>query len=47
MLCFTRQVIEGMDVLKILEEQETYNERPKKKCLIADCGIFNVEKLWT
>ena len=47
MLCFTRQVIEGMDVLKILEEQETYNERPKKKCLIADCGIFDVEKLWT
>lgn len=41
------QVIEGINALKILEDQETYNERPKKTCLIADCGIFDVEKLWT
>ena len=41
-----RQVIEGMDVLKQLEEQETYNERPKKECVVEDCGEFEVEKLW-
>lgn len=40
------EVIEGMDVLKLLEEQETYNERPKKECLVVDCGIFDIEKLW-
>lgn len=45
--CIYRQVIEGMAVLKILEEQETYNERPKKACVIANCGIFDVEKLFT
>lgn len=45
--CFFSQVIEGMKTLKILEDQETYNERPKKMCLIADCGIFDVAKLWT
>ncbi len=31
----------------MLEDEETYNERPKKTCLIEDCGIFDVEKLWT
>ncbi|XP_028413509.1 probable inactive peptidyl-prolyl cis-trans isomerase-like 6 [Dendronephthya gigantea] len=41
------QVIEGMDVLKTLEEQETYNERPKQTCMIVNCGIFDVEKLWS
>lgn len=44
---FHSQVIEGMSVLKILEEQETNNERPKKACVVADCGLFDVEKLYT
>ncbi|XP_070567551.1 probable inactive peptidyl-prolyl cis-trans isomerase-like 6 [Ptychodera flava] len=35
------QVVEGTEVLKKLEEQETYNERPKKDCKVTDCGIFN------
>ena len=40
-----RQVIEGSKVLVALEEQETFNERPKTLCVIADCGLFDVEKL--
>ena len=43
---FCRQVIEGARVLDILEEQETFNERPKSLCVIVDCGVFNVEALW-
>ncbi|XP_044177766.1 probable inactive peptidyl-prolyl cis-trans isomerase-like 6 isoform X1 [Acropora muricata] len=39
------QVIEGSKVLAALEEQETFNERPKTLCVIADCGLFDVEKL--
>ncbi|XP_077977140.1 putative inactive peptidyl-prolyl cis-trans isomerase-like 6 [Glandiceps talaboti] len=35
------QVIEGTETLKKLEEQVTYNERPKIDCRVADCGVFN------
>ena len=41
-----RQVIEGAKVLALLEEQETFNERPKSLCVIVDCGLFDVESLW-
>ncbi|XP_072019302.1 probable inactive peptidyl-prolyl cis-trans isomerase-like 6 [Amphiura filiformis] len=34
------KVIEGTQLLKTLEGQETYNERPKKDCKIAACGIY-------
>ncbi|KAJ8026743.1 Problable inactive peptidyl-prolyl cis-trans isomerase-like 6 [Holothuria leucospilota] len=34
------RVVEGTNVLKILESQETYNERPKADCKIIDCGVF-------
>lgn len=44
---FCRQVIEGARVLDILEAQETFNERPKSPCVIVDCGVFNVEALWS
>nr|XP_058956563.1 probable inactive peptidyl-prolyl cis-trans isomerase-like 6 [Pocillopora verrucosa] len=40
------QVIEGTRVLDELEKQETFNERPKSTCVIVDCGIFDVERLW-
>ncbi|KXJ26099.1 probable inactive peptidyl-prolyl cis-trans isomerase-like 6 [Exaiptasia diaphana] len=40
------QVIEGLNVLDILENQETFNERPKKSCSIIDCGILDVNQLW-
>ncbi|XP_068698073.1 probable inactive peptidyl-prolyl cis-trans isomerase-like 6 [Montipora foliosa] len=40
------QVIEGAKVLALLEEQETFNERPKSLCVIVDCGLFDVESLW-
>ncbi|XP_071819834.1 peptidyl-prolyl cis-trans isomerase slr1251-like [Apostichopus japonicus] len=34
------RVVEGTNVLKVLESQVTYNERPKTDCKIVDCGIF-------
>ena len=41
---FFRQVIEGTKVLRQLEEQNTYNERPIKACKIEDCGLFNLDR---
>ena len=41
-----RQVIEGTDTLKLIEEQETYNERPIKECKIMNCGIVDVNGLY-
>ncbi|XP_053193329.1 probable inactive peptidyl-prolyl cis-trans isomerase-like 6 [Scomber japonicus] len=34
------QVVEGVDVLRRLEEAVTCNERPKYDCKIIDCGVF-------
>ncbi|XP_022089823.1 peptidyl-prolyl cis-trans isomerase-like 6 [Acanthaster planci] len=34
------KLIEGTELLDTLEEQETYNERPKKECKIVDCGVY-------
>lgn len=44
-LLYSRQVIEGVDVLRRLEEIPTSNERPKFDCKVSDCGIFKLEKL--
>lgn len=38
-------MIEGVDVLRRLEEIPTSNERPKFDCKVSDCGIFKLEKL--
>ncbi|XP_062415426.1 probable inactive peptidyl-prolyl cis-trans isomerase-like 6 isoform X1 [Pungitius pungitius] len=34
------RVVEGVDVLKRLEEAVTCNERPKYECRVTDCGVF-------
>ncbi|XP_041815095.1 probable inactive peptidyl-prolyl cis-trans isomerase-like 6 [Chelmon rostratus] len=34
------QVVEGVDVLRRLEEAITCNERPKYECKVTDCGVF-------
>ncbi|XP_030261781.1 putative inactive peptidyl-prolyl cis-trans isomerase-like 6 isoform X2 [Sparus aurata] len=34
------QVVEGVDVLRRLEEAPTCNERPKYECKVTDCGVF-------
>ncbi|XP_049914773.1 probable inactive peptidyl-prolyl cis-trans isomerase-like 6 isoform X2 [Epinephelus moara] len=34
------QVVEGVDVLRRLEETPTCNERPKYDCKVTDCGMF-------
>ncbi|XP_042245935.1 probable inactive peptidyl-prolyl cis-trans isomerase-like 6 isoform X1 [Thunnus maccoyii] len=36
------QVVEGVDVLRRLEEAPTCNERPKYDCKIVDCGVFKL-----
>uniref|UniRef100_A0A8C6UJS4 Peptidyl-prolyl cis-trans isomerase n=1 Tax=Neogobius melanostomus TaxID=47308 RepID=A0A8C6UJS4_9GOBI len=36
------QLIEGVDVLKTIEEAPTSNERPKYDCKIINCGILNI-----
>ncbi|XP_047429915.1 probable inactive peptidyl-prolyl cis-trans isomerase-like 6 [Mugil cephalus] len=35
------QVVEGVDVLRRLEEAPTRNERPEYECKITGCGVFN------
>uniref|UniRef100_A0A3Q1FQB8 Peptidyl-prolyl cis-trans isomerase n=1 Tax=Acanthochromis polyacanthus TaxID=80966 RepID=A0A3Q1FQB8_9TELE len=34
------QVVEGVDVLRRLEEAKTYNRRPKYECKVTACGVF-------
>ncbi|KAM9840249.1 putative inactive peptidyl-prolyl cis-trans isomerase-like 6 [Aulostomus maculatus] len=36
------QVVEGVDVLKRLEEAETCHQRPKYDCKVVDCGVFSL-----
>ncbi|XP_020775949.1 probable inactive peptidyl-prolyl cis-trans isomerase-like 6 [Boleophthalmus pectinirostris] len=36
------QLIEGLDVLKRIEEAPTCNERPKHDCEVINCGILKV-----
>ncbi|XP_040920601.1 probable inactive peptidyl-prolyl cis-trans isomerase-like 6 [Toxotes jaculatrix] len=36
------QVVEGVDVLKRLEEAPTCNERPKYDCKVTDCGVLKL-----
>ena len=38
-----RQVIEGTQTLKKMEEQETMNERPTKDVKITDCGVLQFQ----
>ncbi|KAK5852896.1 hypothetical protein PBY51_006731 [Eleginops maclovinus] len=33
-------VVEGVDILRRLEEAVTCNERPKYECKVTDCGVF-------
>ncbi|XP_039873722.1 probable inactive peptidyl-prolyl cis-trans isomerase-like 6 isoform X2 [Simochromis diagramma] len=37
------QVVEGLDVLRRLEEASTCNERPKYECRITACGVLKPE----
>ncbi|XP_054618075.1 probable inactive peptidyl-prolyl cis-trans isomerase-like 6 isoform X1 [Dunckerocampus dactyliophorus] len=36
------QVVEGVDVLKRIEETPTINQRPKHECTVVNCGVFKV-----
>lgn len=36
------QVIEGVDILRKLEEAPTYNERPKYECKVTACGALKL-----
>lgn len=47
LIYFHREVIEGTETLKLLEEQDTYNERPLKECRIKNCGIVDVNALYS
>ena len=42
---WSRELIEGVEVLNQIEAVSTYNERPLSECLIVDCGILNITKL--
>ncbi|XP_049613067.1 probable inactive peptidyl-prolyl cis-trans isomerase-like 6 [Syngnathus scovelli] len=37
------QVVEGVDVLKRIEEAPTTNQRPKTECSVVNCGVFKLE----
>ena len=41
--CFCRQIIEGTEVLKAMETQNTNNERPLKDIKVTDSGICTYE----
>jgi len=41
------EIIEGLEILCKIESVETYNERPLAECLITDCGLVDVEKMFT
>uniref|UniRef100_A0A8D3B281 Peptidyl-prolyl cis-trans isomerase n=3 Tax=Scophthalmus maximus TaxID=52904 RepID=A0A8D3B281_SCOMX len=36
------QMVEGVDVLKRLEEVPTCNDRPKYECKVTDCGVLKL-----
>ncbi|XP_069014263.1 probable inactive peptidyl-prolyl cis-trans isomerase-like 6 [Embiotoca jacksoni] len=36
------QMVEGVDILRRLEEAPTYMERPKYECKVTACGVFKV-----
>nr|XP_019953250.1 PREDICTED: peptidyl-prolyl cis-trans isomerase-like 6 isoform X2 [Paralichthys olivaceus] len=36
------RAVEGVDVLKRLEEVQTCNERPKYECKVTDCGVLKL-----
>ncbi|XP_033119408.1 probable inactive peptidyl-prolyl cis-trans isomerase-like 6 [Anneissia japonica] len=38
------KLVEGTHLLATLENQETYNERPKKECKITDCGVLELDR---
>ncbi|KAM9778722.1 putative inactive peptidyl-prolyl cis-trans isomerase-like 6 isoform 2-T2 [Syngnathus typhle] len=37
------QVVEGVDVLKRIEETPTTNQRPKTECTVVNCGVFKLK----
>lgn len=37
---YSRQLVEGIDVLRIVEEIATFNERPTFECRVAGCGAL-------
>ena len=38
-----RQVIEGTETLKAIEEEQTQNERPLREVRVKDCGVLKFE----
>ena len=43
MFFICRQIIEGTETLKAMENQETMNERPMVEIKITDCGVLKFE----
>nr|XP_012556399.1 probable inactive peptidyl-prolyl cis-trans isomerase-like 6 isoform X2 [Hydra vulgaris] len=39
------QVIEGLDLLNVIEDIPTYNERPIPQCIIENCGLYDFQSL--